>query len=87
MQAVHLHRSALKHGLSVGEVIDMWNGGGEQTVADDDEPPRHLRLAFDDAGRPWELAALSFGGGARYLVIHAMPARKSVIDKMQRRMR
>lgn len=62
-------------------------GGGEETVADDDEPPRYLRLAFDDVGRPWELAALSFGGGARHLVIHPLPARKSVIDKMQRRMR
>lgn len=46
-----------------------------------------LRLAFDSSGRPWELAALSFGNGSRYLVIHAMPARKSVIAKMQRRLK
>ena len=44
-------------------------------------------LGVDDAGRPWEVGALSFANGARYLVIHAMPARKSVVERMQRRMR
>ena len=48
-------------------------------------PPRYVRLAFDSSIRLWELAALGFGDGTRYLVIHAMPARKSMINRMQRR--
>lgn len=84
---VQVHESALKRGLSADEVIRMWVEGSEEVQIDDDEPPRYMRLAFDENGRPWEVAALSFGGGARYLVIHAMPARKSVVEKMQRRMR
>lgn len=85
MARVQVHESALKHGLSADEVIRMWSDGVETTLIDDDEPPRYLRLSVDDAGRPWALAALSFGSGARYLVIHAMPARKSVVARMQRR--
>ena len=84
MLKVQVHQSALKRGLNADEIIGMWTGGAEEVVIDDGEPPRYLRLAFDDAGRPWELAALSFGNGTRYLVIHAMPARKSIITKMQR---
>lgn len=84
---MQVHESALKRGLSVDEVIHMWIEGIHETVIDDDEPPRYMRLAFDQAGRPWEMGALRFGNGSRYLVIHAMPARKSVIAKMQRRTR
>lgn len=84
---VQVHEAALKRGLSADEVIRMWGEGTEESVVDDGEPPRYLRLAFDSSGRPWELAALSFGNGSRYLVIHAMPARKSVIAKMQRRLK
>lgn len=81
------HESVLKHGLSADEVVRMWIQGIQETVIGDDEPPRYMRLAFDHAGCPWELAALSFGNGSRYLVIHAMPARKLVVAKMQRRLR
>ena len=84
---MQVHESALKRGLSADEVIGMWLAGTNETVIDDDEPPRYVRLAFDDSGRPWEVAALSFGNGARYLVIHAMPARRSVVTRMQRRPR
>lgn len=87
MLHVQVHESALKRGLAGAEVIRMWNEGIQETLIDDDEPPRYVRLAFDSAGRPWELAALSFGSGARYLVIHAMPARQSVVAKMQRRLK
>ena len=87
MLQVQVHESALKHGLSVDQVIRMWSAGTEETVVDDDEPPRYLRLGFDTAGRPWELAALKFGNGTRYLVIHAMPARKTIIAKIQRRLK
>lgn len=66
----------------VHEIALLWERGIEEALIGDDEPARCVRLAFDDAGRPWELAALSFGNGARYLVIHAMPARRSVIDRM-----
>lgn len=87
MFQVQVHKSALKRGLSVDEVIQMWTTGTEESLIDDNEPPRYVRLAFDVAGRPWELGALRFGNGERYLVIHAMPARKSVIARMQRRIR
>ncbi|MGO1319623.1 MAG: toxin [Galactobacter sp.] len=87
MIRIQVHESALKRGLGEDEVIRMWVEGTDDTVIDDDEPPRYMRLAFDEAGRPWELGALSFGNGVRYLVIHAMPARKSVVERMQRRMR
>lgn len=83
---VQVHESALKRGLTGDHVIRMWNAGTDETVIDDDEPPRCMRLAFDESGRPWELGALSFGNAERYLVIHAMHARKSVIARMQRRM-
>jgi hypothetical protein len=82
---VQVHKSALKHGLSADEVIRMWVEGTAEALIDDNEPPRYMRLAFDGAGRPWEMVALCFGNGSRYLVIHSMPARKSVIEKMQRR--
>lgn len=84
---MQVHESALKRGLDADEVIRMWLKGTDEMVIDDDESARYMRLAFDDAGRPWEVAALGFGNGTRYLVIHAMPARKSVIAKMQRRAR
>lgn len=84
---MQVHKSALKRGLSADEVVRMWTEGTEETVVDDDEPPRYMRLSFDGLGRPWELGALSFGNGSRYLVIHAMPARKSVVIRMQRRLR
>ena len=85
MPSVQVHTSALKHGLSADTVIEMWCSGTDETVIDDDEPPRYMPIALGDAGRPWEVGALMFGGGARYLVIHAMRARKSVIERMQRR--
>lgn len=87
MAYVRVHASALRHGLSADDVTRMWLDGSDDTLVDDDEPPRYLRLAFDGAGRPWEVAALSFGNGSRYLVIHAMPARTWVIAKMQGRTR
>ena len=85
MIRVQVHASALKRGLSAEEVIRMWSEGVEETLIEDDEPPRYMRIAFDSAGRPWEIGSLCFGRGARYLVIHAMPARKSVVERMQRR--
>ena len=87
MYEIHVHASALKHGLDRDSVIQMWRDGFEETQLDDDEPPRYIRIALDRSGRPWELAALKFDGGNRHLVIHAMPARKSVIAKIQRRKR
>lgn len=85
MSHVQVHTSALKRGLNVDTIIRMWDHGTDEVMIDDDEPPRYMRLAFDESGRPWELAALSFGAGSRYLVIHAMPARRATVDKMQRR--
>lgn len=82
---VHVHPSALKRGLSPEDVVRMWVEGTDETLIDDDEPPRYVRLAFDSSGKPWEVLALSFGRGSRYLVIHAMPARRAVITKMRRR--
>lgn len=80
-----VHQSALKRGLGIDDVVRMWNESNDEVIIDDGEPPRYMRLAFDEVGRPWELVALSFGNGTRYLIIHAMPARKSVIERMQRR--
>ena len=71
MFQVQVHKSAFKRGLSVDEVIQMWTTGTEESLIDDNESPRYVRL----------------GNGERYLVIHAMPARKSVIARMQRRIR
>lgn len=87
MPDVQVHESALRHGLSAEEVIRMWRTGIEETVIDDGNPPRYMRLSFDNVGRAWEIAALSFGNGARDLIIHAMPARRAVIAKMQKRSR
>jgi len=87
LSEVQVHRSALKRGLGTDDIIRMWRDGTDEIVVDDDEPPRFLRLAFDNAGRPWELAALCFGNGSRYLVIHAVPARKAIVNRMKRRER
>ncbi len=83
---IQVHEPALKHGLTTEEAILMWNTGTGETIIDDGEPPRYVRLAFDNALRPWEMAALSLGHGSRYLVIHAMPARRSVIAKIHGRL-
>lgn len=80
-----VHQSALKRDLDIDDVVRMWNEGNNEVIIDDAEPPRYMRLVFDGEGRPWELTAQSFGNGTRYLIINAMPARKSVIERMQRR--
>ncbi|RLP74326.1 toxin [Mycetocola tolaasinivorans] len=84
---VQVHRSALKRGLSVDEVTRMWMFGTDEMTIYDGVPPRYVRLAFDSSGLPWEVASLAFGSGSRYLIIHAMPARKSTVTKMQGRLR
>lgn len=82
---VSIHESACKRGLSTGEVETLWKRGIEDTVLDDADPFRVLRISFDDAGRAWELVALVFDGGNRVLVIHAMRLRRSTIDLINRR--
>jgi hypothetical protein len=70
--------------LSADEVVGLWSVGLEDTWLDDHDPSRLLRVCLDEAGRPWELVALVFDGGARRLVIHAMPLRKVTIELMRR---
>lgn len=82
---VRVHPSACKHGLTVEEVEGLWVVGIEDTWLDDDDPTRLLRIALDEAGRPWELVALVFDSGDRQLVIHAMPLRKSTTELLRRR--
>jgi len=79
-----VHRSALRHGLGIDEVIGLWSVGLEDTWLDDLDPTRLLRVSLDEAGRPWELVGLVFDGGGRHLVIHAMPLRKGTIDLVRR---
>ena len=48
---VQVHRSALKHGLGVNEVVGLWGQGVEQVWLEDDRPGRVLRVCCDDSGR------------------------------------
>ncbi len=82
---VEVHRAATKHGLTDDEVEALWGRGIEDTWLDDRAPSRLLRVALDDAGRPWELVALAFDAGERYLVIHAMRLRRSTTETLRRR--
>lgn len=84
---IHVNPSACKRGLEPAEVQALWRAGVEDTWLDDLDPRRLLRVAHDEAGRPWELVALVFDGGKRHLVIHAMPLRKVTIELLQRRAR
>ena len=82
---VRVHLSACKHGLTVDEAEGLWSVGIEDTWLDDRDPTRLLRVALDEAGRPWELVALVFDSGDRHLVIHAMPLRKITTELLRRR--
>lgn len=84
---IRVHPSACKHGLEPHEVKELWKVGVEDTWLDDLDPRRLLRIALDEACRPWEMASLVFDGGERHLVIHAMPLRKVTIELLQRRTR
>ena len=85
---IRVHPSACKHGLTAEEAEGLWSVGIEDTWLDDRDPTRLLRVALDEAGRPWELVALVFDSGDsgdRHLVIHAMPLRKSTTELLRRR--
>lgn len=82
---IRVHPSACKHGLTADEAEGLLSVGIEDTWLDDRDPTRLLRVALDEAGRPWELVALVFDCGGRHLVIHAMPLRKSTTELLRRR--
>ena len=67
-----MHRSALKHGLGVNEVVGLWGQGVEQVWLEDDRPGRWFEvvgLVFDDE---------------RVLVIHAMRLRRATLERVRR---
>ena len=69
---IQVHRSALKHGLGVNEVVGLWGQGVEQVWLEDDRPGRWFEvvgLVFDDE---------------RVLVIHAMRLRRATLERVRR---
>ncbi|KLO63759.1 toxin [Dermacoccus sp. 147Ba] len=85
--AVTLHPSAFKHGLSAEDVTQAWmTGFARQARLEDDQPERYLRIGVDTKGRPVEVVALVFDQ-KRTLIIHAMPVRKATLDLLEGRKR
>ena len=74
-----VHRSALKHGVSLEDAIQAAEWSLWIEPLDDDGPPyRELRLGFDTEARLLETVVLVLEKGE--VVIHAMPARKKYLD-------
>lgn len=75
-----VQRSALKHGVSSEDAVQAadWSQWIEP-LEDDDWPHRELRLGFDTQARLLETVVLVFERGEE-LVIHAMPARKQLLE-------
>ena len=80
---VQVHRSALKHGLGVNEVVGLWGQRVEQVWLEDDRPGRVLRVCCDDSGRWFEVVGLVFDD-ERVLVIHAMRLRRATLERVRR---
>jgi len=82
---IYVHASACKRGVSEEGIRKLCKSGIEGTWLDDRDPSRLLRISFYASGRAWELIALVFDDGRRYLVIHAMRLRKVTIALLEGR--
>lgn len=73
---VRIHRSALRHGITVSEIVHAWDFGiGDLEVEREHDPPKRLRIGPDYAGNYLELVYLESIDGdpaGEPVVIHAM---------------
>ncbi|MBF4617194.1 toxin [Clavibacter sp. VKM Ac-2873] len=76
---MRVHPSARKHGIEPEDAIQAASWAIWIEDLDDDSPARQLRLGFDHSGRLLETVVLVFDSGNE-LVIHAMAARKQMLD-------
>lgn len=84
VQAIQVHDSALKCGLSADDVRELWMWAVDEIDLDGDDPGRVARISCDEAGRWYELIAVGFDGRTRWLVIHVMRLRKSTRELFRR---
>ncbi|WP_298120660.1 toxin [uncultured Aurantimicrobium sp.] len=76
---MNIHPSALKHGISAEDIIQVASWPLWVDYLDAKSPSRQLRLGFDTQGRMLETVVLVFDSGNE-LIIHAMKARPHLLD-------
>jgi len=76
---MRVNDSALKHGISEEDAVQAATWALWVEDLDENSPARQLRLGFDTRGRLLETVVLVFDSGNE-LVIHAMKARKQMLD-------
>lgn len=71
---MQVHESARNHGIAPEDGIYAATHALYESMLEDDNPTRTLRLGFDTTGRLLEVVVLRFDSGNE-LLIHAMRAR------------
>lgn len=74
-----VNHSARKHGIADEDILHAATSRAYESEPDDDFPAKQFVLGFDRHGRLLELVIVTFDSGNQ-LVIHAMKARRSVLD-------
>lgn len=77
MEAIRVHRSALKHGISHGDIVYAWENFVRRRPRGDD---MLVAIGFDAHGREIEMIALVMADGCK-LIIHAL---SPATEKMRR---
>lgn len=85
---MRIHRSALRHGLTVAEIMHAWRLGiGDLEVDAEHDPPKRLRIGPDLAGNFLELVYLDATDdrpGGEPLVIHAKVLGNRLLGHLKR---
>ncbi len=74
-----VNHTARKHGITDEDILHAAASRAYESEPDDDLPAKQFVLGFHRHGRLLELANVTFDSGNQ-LVIHAMKARRSVLD-------
>lgn len=75
--------SALKHGVSPGDILHAWRESRGPVDANfDRDPPTVMYIGLGASGAVWyEIGVTRYPGYDRELVVHAMKARKGYLTK------
>jgi hypothetical protein len=76
---VKINHSARRHGIADADILHATTSRAYESEPDEDIPAKQFVLGFDRHGRLLELVIVTFDSGNQ-LVIHAMKARRSVLD-------
>lgn len=77
-----VNHSARKHGIADKDILHAAASRAYESEPDDDVPAKQFVLGFNRHGRLLELVIVTFDSGNQ-LVIHAMKARRSVLDLLE----